>query len=83
MGNLFQGPHLIIVLVIILLLFGATRLPALARSLGQSTKIFRNEIKSDKDTAQVVETDESGAPVAKSTPTTSTASPTTTHTDKP
>lgn len=83
MGNLFQGPHLIIVLVIILLLFGATRLPALARSLGQSTKIFRDEIRSDKDTAQVVETDETGASATTSAPTTSTASPTTTHTDKP
>ena len=46
MANL-QGWHLIIVLVVILLLFGATRLPALARSIGQSTKIFRQEMKDD------------------------------------
>jgi sec-independent protein translocase protein TatA len=32
---------------IVLLLFGATRLPALARSIGQSTKIFREEMKTD------------------------------------
>ena len=44
-GNAFGWPHLIVLLVIILLLFGAPRLPALARSLGQSMKIFRNEIK--------------------------------------
>ncbi|HWH26024.1 MAG TPA: twin-arginine translocase TatA/TatE family subunit [Pseudolysinimonas sp.] len=49
MGNLFAGPHIWIVLAIVILLFGATRLPALAKSLGQSTKIFKNEIKSDKD----------------------------------
>ncbi len=54
MGNLFAGPHLWVVLAIIILLFGATRLPALARSLGQSTKIFRNEMKSD-ETSQVVD----------------------------
>ena len=35
-GNLFDGPHLLIVLAIVVLLFGATRLPALARALGQS-----------------------------------------------
>lgn len=46
--NLFEGPGWIIVLVIVLLLFGATRLPALARSLGQSTKILRNELKEGK-----------------------------------
>jgi len=46
--GLFDGPGIWIVLVVVLLLFGATRLPALARSIGQSTKIFRNEMKSDK-----------------------------------
>lgn len=42
-----QGWHLLIVILVILLLFGATRLPALARSVGQSMKIFRKEIQSD------------------------------------
>lgn len=46
-GNL-TGWHLLIIVAIVLLLFGATRLPALARSIGQSTKIFREEMKSDK-----------------------------------
>ena len=39
------GWHAVILLVIILLLFGAPKLPALARSLGQSMKIFKSEIK--------------------------------------
>ena len=47
-GNTFGLPHLIIILVIILLLFGAPKLPGLARSLGQSMKIFRSEIKDPK-----------------------------------
>ena len=46
--GLFDGPGIWIVLAVVLLLFGATRLPALARSIGQSTKIFRDEMKTDK-----------------------------------
>jgi sec-independent protein translocase protein TatA len=49
LGDLFTGPHLIIVLVIVLLLFGATKLPALAKSVGQSARIFRSEVKGMKD----------------------------------
>jgi sec-independent protein translocase protein TatA len=44
LGNL-TGWHFLIILAIILLLFGAPKLPGLARSLGQSAKIFRAEIK--------------------------------------
>ncbi|GAA1729143.1 Sec-independent protein translocase subunit TatA [Microbacterium paludicola] len=47
MGNL-TGWHLLILLAVILLLFGAARLPALARSLGQSARVFRGEIKQMK-----------------------------------
>ncbi|MET0304565.1 MAG: twin-arginine translocase TatA/TatE family subunit [Microbacteriaceae bacterium] len=83
MARLFEGPTLIIVLVIILLLFGATRLPALAKSIGQSTKIFRNEIKSDKDTSQVVDVDAptgTDAQPGTGTPSGSAATPTPTTT---
>ncbi|MFD4419952.1 twin-arginine translocase TatA/TatE family subunit [Agromyces sp. NPDC058484] len=45
------GWHFLIILVIILLLFGAPKLPALARSLGQSMKILKSETRSDKDDA--------------------------------
>ncbi|TFD73029.1 Sec-independent protein translocase subunit TatA [Cryobacterium fucosi] len=48
MLNNLTGWHFLIILVIVLLLFGAPKLPALARSLGQSMKIFKSEIKSDK-----------------------------------
>jgi sec-independent protein translocase protein TatA len=37
----------LIVLVVVLLLFGATRLPALSKSLGQSIKTFRKEMKDE------------------------------------
>ena len=37
----------IIILAVVLLLFGATRLPALAKSLGQSARVLRKELKSE------------------------------------
>lgn len=47
MLNGLTGWHAIVILVIVLLLFGAPKLPALARSLGQSMKILKSEIKPD------------------------------------
>jgi len=35
------APELIIILVVVLLLFGSTRLPKLARSLGEASKEFK------------------------------------------
>ena len=48
-GNAFTGWHALIILLVILLLFGAPKLPALARSLGQSMKILKSEVRSDAD----------------------------------
>lgn len=39
------GPELLIVLAILLLVFGATRLPKLARSMGQAGKEFKAGLK--------------------------------------
>ncbi len=47
--------ELLIILVIVLILFGAQRLPDLARSLGSSVKEFKkgvNELKDDTSSAQ-------------------------------
>ena len=41
------GWHAVILLVIVILLFGAPRIPTLARSLGQSLKIFKAEVAAD------------------------------------
>ncbi len=38
------GPELLIILVVVLLLFGASKLPSLARSLGASAKEFKKGI---------------------------------------
>ncbi|WP_394161361.1 Sec-independent protein translocase subunit TatA [Galactobacter valiniphilus] len=39
----------IIIIVLVLLLFAAPKLPKLARSLGQSMRIFKSEMKQMKD----------------------------------
>ncbi|SJN37689.1 Twin-arginine translocation protein TatA [Microbacterium esteraromaticum] len=46
LGNL-NGWHALILLAVVLLLFGAAKLPALARSVGQSVKILRKESSGD------------------------------------
>jgi len=43
------GPELIIILVVVLLLFGASRLPKLARSLGESAKELKAGMGDDGD----------------------------------
>ena len=48
LGNL-NGWHLLIILAVILLLFGAPKLPGLAKSVGQSMRIFRGEVKAMRD----------------------------------
>jgi sec-independent protein translocase protein TatA len=46
------GQELLIIAVLIFLLFGATRLPQLAKALGQSKKAFREGIEEgEKETA--------------------------------
>ncbi|NBO79261.1 MAG: twin-arginine translocase TatA/TatE family subunit [Actinobacteria bacterium] len=42
-----QGPELLIILFIILLLFGAKRMPDMARSLGRSVRILKAETKNE------------------------------------
>ncbi|PTW90332.1 sec-independent protein translocase protein TatA [Microbacteriaceae bacterium MWH-Ta3] len=59
-----NGWHAVIILVIILLIFGAPKLPGLAKSLGQSLKIFKSEIKS-AETPEVEESDSSDKPAKK------------------
>lgn len=46
LGRLFDSPaQLLIIVLIVVLLFGATRLPNAARQLGRSMRIFKSEIK--------------------------------------
>ena len=58
------GWHFVVILFIVLLLFGAPKLPGLARSLGQSMKIFKSEIRTEPAAA---EPDAASATAAPST----------------
>jgi sec-independent protein translocase protein TatA len=62
------GWHAVILLVIILLLFGAPKLPALARSLGQSMKIFKSEIKQPADETDASSDDRPSSPDSPTKP---------------
>ncbi|WP_369198181.1 Sec-independent protein translocase subunit TatA [Streptomyces djakartensis] len=43
------APEIILILVVIILLFGAKKLPDMARSLGKSARILKSEAKAMKD----------------------------------
>jgi sec-independent protein translocase protein TatA len=82
-GNALQGWHIIVIVLVVLLLFGAPKLPGLARSIGQSMRIFRSEVKTMKndDTTEdepdeAVSEADTEAPTSKSTPKSSTKKPT-------
>lgn len=49
MRNLLDGPHLLIILLVILVLFGGKKLPEAARGLGRSMRIFKSEVKEMRD----------------------------------
>ena len=42
-------PELLIILAVVLLLFGSTRLPKLAKSLGQASKEFKKGVDGEDD----------------------------------
>ncbi|MCB7137511.1 Sec-independent protein translocase subunit TatA [Cellulosimicrobium marinum] len=62
--------HIIVLVVVILLLFGARRLPDLARSVGQSLKIFKKEVKELTDDDKTENTPEQGPATGTGTSTT-------------
>jgi sec-independent protein translocase protein TatA len=74
----FQAQELLLVLLIVLLIFGARKLPDLARSLGASAKEFRkgvSEGSKDEDAeAQVTEAQAADVP-APETPAPETPTP--------
>ena len=59
------GPEWIVVLLVIVLLFGAKKLPELARSLGRSTSEFKKGI---KDGSTDTDEADASAPKAEATP---------------
>jgi len=45
LGGLFEGPHLLVIGIIVFLIFGAKRLPELGKGLGEGLKGFKDGIK--------------------------------------
>ncbi|BEP15856.1 hypothetical protein acdb102_41670 [Acidothermaceae bacterium B102] len=63
MDGIFSGPHLIVVAIVFVALFGASKLPIFARSLGQSMRIFKSEVRGLKEDDQAA-----AAPVIATAP---------------
>jgi sec-independent protein translocase protein TatA len=61
-----SAPHIIILLIVVLLLFGSRRLPGAAKSLGESMNIFKKSVRGQ---------DEHGNPLDSTAQTTATAQP--------
>ena len=51
MGSLPSGWELVLIVLVVVLLFGAKKLPESARGIGRSLRIFKAEIKGDGDDA--------------------------------
>jgi sec-independent protein translocase protein TatA len=76
LDDLFRGWTPLILLAVVVLLFGATRLPALARSIGQSRNAFKAEMKKGEQegapaaspTSDVAKTDSTASESTGSTP---------------
>ncbi len=49
MGDLFQPTHLLVIAIILLVLFGAKRLPELGKGLGEGLKGFKEGLKGVAD----------------------------------
>jgi sec-independent protein translocase protein TatA len=63
-GRLFDGPWPIVIIIIVaLLLFAAPKLPAMARSLGQSMRIIKSEVKEMKNDGKAEAKDDGTDPV--------------------
>lgn len=61
--------HLLILLIVLIVLFGANKLPDLARSVGQSLKIFKKEISElQEDSSPQVPAQPQAAPAATPAP---------------
>lgn len=58
MRAIFENPFVIIAIVVLLvLIFAGPKLPGLAKSLGQSMRIFRKEVKTMKDESAAASAD--------------------------
>jgi sec-independent protein translocase protein TatA len=62
MGDLLQPWHLIVLLVVAFLLFGAKRLPEMGKGLGEGLKGFKEGLKGVTDTSSTTTTAQNTPP---------------------
>ena len=68
MNGLFEGWHIVIILIVFVVIFGSRKLPDAARSIGKSMRILKTEV-------QGLHNDTPDAPVQATTVQPSTAQP--------
>lgn len=60
--GLFKGWHIVVLLIVLILLFGANKLPEIARNVGKSAKVLKKEMK------ELTEDESKNRPPAESIP---------------
>ncbi len=68
MGGAMKPLHWVVLIVVVLLLFGAGKLPSLARNLGKSMRIFKSEVdelKKENGNGEEAEVEAPAAPAAR------------------
>ena len=51
MGDLFSGPHMLFIGVLVIVLFGGKKLPELGKGLAQGIRSFKDSLKSPDEPA--------------------------------
>jgi sec-independent protein translocase protein TatA len=72
MGDLFSGPHIILIVLVVLIFFGGKKIPELMRGLGRGIREFKDA----KDNVKREIEDHINEPVVKSNSTTNVTTPT-------
>ncbi len=65
MPFLREPSHILLLLIVVVILFGAKRLPDSARSLGRSLRIFKSEMKDMKNDDKNENTDDTDGSAAR------------------
>lgn len=61
------GPEILLIIAVLVLLFGATRLPKMAAGLGEALRIFKKEVRTKDNTDDIAKT-EAETPQAQAAP---------------
>jgi sec-independent protein translocase protein TatA len=62
MGDLFQPTHLMVIAIVLLVLFGAKRLPELGKGLGEGLKGFKEGLKGVTEPTPSVQNQQAATP---------------------